>query len=417
MEKRKLRVGFCFFPYGGNGGISSEVPTVRNWIISTVLAAKADDRIHDIVHQDFSDTPITMTRNRAVVWGRENKVDVLVMVDSDMAPDMYVGHDPAAKPFFQSSFDFIYDRWDKGPHVVVAPYCGPPPHPLHGGESNVYVFHWTNSAPHTDPDGIDFALKGYTRSEAAVMTGIQECGAGPTGLVMYDMRAFDLIDPAKTVPALQQRGLNRREINALVTSFFDYEWTDIYHSQKASTEDVVNLRDISLIGMQTLGYNPLYCNWDSWAGHWKPMLVGKPTPLRVDQINQKYRLAVQENVRSDEKMRVLPMEQPASKPKVVEASRQAEPQKPTLHPDAQARQAQYMAATEPKQSEGQFGAPKSKTEEVVELFGPGFDENGNRITRRYTVQRNVGSVEQAGPFNHMTDGPVIPRGYGIPVSP
>jgi hypothetical protein len=239
-----------------------------------------------------------------------------------------------------------------------------------------------------------------------VMTGIQECGAGPTGLVMYDMRAFDLIDPAKTVPALQQRGLNRREINALVTSFFDYEWTDIYHWQKASTEDAVNLRDISLIGMQTLGYNPLYCNWDSWAGHWKPMLVGKPTPLRVDQINQKYLRAVQEDVRSDEKMRVLPMEQPARKPKVVEASRQAEPQKPTLHPDALARQAQYMAAGESK-------AAPSKTDEPVELFGPGFDENGNRITRRYTVQRNVGSVEQAGPPDH----PVIPRGYGILVSP
>src|SRR5690606_6163207 len=344
MEKRKLRVGFCFFPYGGNGGISSEVPTVRNWIISTVLAAKSDDRIHDIVHQDFSDTPITMTRNQAVLWARQNEVDVLVMVDSDMAPDMYVGHDPSAKPFFQSSFDFLYDRWDQGPHVVVAPYCGPPPHPLYGGESNVYVFKWVNYSPADDPDAPDFSLEGYTRFEALHMSGIQECGAGPTGLVMYDMRAFDLTDPKHDVEQLKRRGLSDREIKALVTSWYEYEWTDIYHSGKGSTEDVVNLRDISRVGMQTLGYNPLVRHWDAWAGHGEPFLVGKPHAITVDQVNAKYRRAVQRDRRSDERMvMVEPAQAPApTKPKKAPLTRG------DFHPDALARQAQYMAASEPK---------------------------------------------------------------------
>jgi hypothetical protein len=106
----------------------------------------------------------------------------------------------------------------------------------------------------------DFQLEMYDRHTAYKMAGIQECAALPTGLIMYDMRAFELTEP---------RSVNDKP-------WFYYEWNNHYCSEKASTEDVTQTRDLSMAGVQKLGYNPLYCNWDAWAGHWKPKCVGKP---------------------------------------------------------------------------------------------------------------------------------------------
>ena len=33
---QKFSVGFCTFSYGGNGGISSEVPDIREWMVPLV---------------------------------------------------------------------------------------------------------------------------------------------------------------------------------------------------------------------------------------------------------------------------------------------------------------------------------------------------------------------------------------------
>lgn len=249
---QKFKVGICTFSYGGNGGISSEVPDIREWAVPLVAEVAKDDRISDVRMWNLADTPITMTRNRAVLQAREHGIDILVMVDSDMKPDMYVGSDPLAKPFFQSSLDFIINHYHKGPVVVGVPYCGPPP------SECVYVFRWNNQQTgHPNPD---FQLEMYDRHTAVKMAGIQECAALPTGLIMYDMRCFELTEPKKPGDH----------------PWFYYEWTDIYASAKASTEDVTNTRDLSLVGTQKLGYNPVFCNWDAWAGHWKPKCVGKP---------------------------------------------------------------------------------------------------------------------------------------------
>jgi len=250
---RKFKVGICTFSYGGNGGISSEVPNIREWVVPLVAEVARDDRIADVRMWNLADTPITMTRNRAVLQAREHGIDVLVMVDSDMHPDLYMGQDPNAKPFFQSSFDFIDKHYHKGPVVIGVPYCGPPPNEC------VYVFRWTShQTGHPNPD---FQLEMYDRHTAVKMAGIQECAALPTGLIMYDMRCFDLTEPKKDGDH----------------PWFYYEWNDKYAAQKASTEDVTNTRDISLVGTQKLGYNPVLCNWDAWAGHWKPKCVGKPS--------------------------------------------------------------------------------------------------------------------------------------------
>lgn len=260
---QKFNVGFCTFSYGGNGGISSEVPDIREWITPLIAKLSKDERVAQIRMWNLSDTPITMTRNRAVIQARECGMDVLVMIDSDMKPDINNGFDPAAKPFFDSSFDFLVQHYPKGPCVIGAPYCGPPP------VENVYVFRWLNrESVNANPD---FQLEMYDRHTAVKMAGIQECAALPTGLIMYDMRAFALTEPQADADK----------------PWFYYEYKSKYQDEKASTEDVTMTRDLSLVGTQKLGYNPVFCNWDAWAGHWKPKCVGKPQVVEASNISEK----------------------------------------------------------------------------------------------------------------------------------
>lgn len=256
--QQKFNVGFVTFSYGGNGGISSEVPDVREWMIPLVSELSRDERVGEIRIWNLADTPITMTRNRAVLQAREFGVDVLVMIDSDMKPDL-----GGSKPFFQSSFDFLVNHYHKGPVIIGAPYCGPPP------AECVYVFRWQNQQS-LNPNP-DFQLEMYDRHTAVKMGGIQECAALPTGLIMYDMRVFELTEP-------KEEGDK---------PWFYYEHPDIYQSQKASTEDVTMTRDVSLVGTQKLGYNPVFCNWDAWAGHWKPKCVGKPIFIDAKGVSDK----------------------------------------------------------------------------------------------------------------------------------
>jgi predicted O-methyltransferase YrrM len=286
MQQRKLKLGVVAFPYSGSGGGNAETSDIRNWLIPTILKAKSDPRIEpEIWNQDYNDTPITMTRNRAVVDARRAGVDVLLMIDADMQPDCESGTDPEARPFFDTSFDFIYSRWDKGPHVVCAPYCGPPPFEW------VYVFYWETDE--TGGQNQSSKLTMYRREHAAIMKGIQPCAAQPTGLIMWDMRAFDLTDPKHQYDALIEQGVGPDEARLRVRSWFEYEWEDIYHSDKGSTEDVTATRDISMHGLLNLGYSPIYCNWDAWAGHHKNKVVRKPRVIFADTVSEKYRVAVE----------------------------------------------------------------------------------------------------------------------------
>jgi uncharacterized UPF0146 family protein len=50
---------------------------------------------------------------------------------------------------------------------------------------------------------------------------------------------------------------------------------------------VTQTRDLSLVGTTQLGYNPVFCNWDAWAGHWKPKCVGKPAILSASSVGHK----------------------------------------------------------------------------------------------------------------------------------
>lgn len=259
MPKYKLMI--ARFPYLGN-----EATECVDWLMDLMPRVVGDARF-DVTTWKEADTPITMTRNDCLEVAKRNKVDLVLMVDSDMAPDVLLGHEPAAKPFFQTSVEFMLNH--AGPCAVGAPYCGPPPH------ENVYVFEWQNFE--SGQPNRDLKLGQYTREDAFRQTGIKEVAALPTGLFLLDVRALKNID----------------------YPYFQYEYEgdgdECPHcgvrkpgpqNKKASTEDVVHTRDLSLNGVKQ------YCNWDAWAGHVKRKVVGKPLPLGVDILSKKLRDAM-----------------------------------------------------------------------------------------------------------------------------
>jgi predicted O-methyltransferase YrrM len=291
----KLKVFVGFPSYGGNGGISSEVPDIREWWVETVLAMKGDPRIADVAHRTLADTPITMVRNDFVRLAKDNGCHLLLMVDSDQSPNKHA-QEPWFKPFWDEAFTFMYDNYGKGPRLVFAPYVGP--------QENVYVFQWQdrgNKGLHSD-----FALEPYSRQHAAMMSGIQEAAAGPTGMILIDLRLCDLVAPSglpqlEVLERLQTGQMTVQEAQwALHEGYFHYEWETSYANKKASTEDVTFTRNVSLAGLEKLGYNPVYCAWDSWIGHHKPVNVGRPQRYTAEQVHATFQKAVLENGRANE---------------------------------------------------------------------------------------------------------------------
>lgn len=264
----KFSVMFARFPYGRR-----DEPDVTDWLMDTLMKAKSDPRISDVFNWRLDDTPIPMGRNRSIEQAKKLGADYLLMVDNDMAPDAYhvgnpnkVGIDVHARPFWDTSFDFMQKNLDD-PCIIAAPYCGPPP------IENVYVFRWADWQSQQPND--DGRLEQFSREEAATRAGIEEVGALPTGLILLDMRVFKNFEPP----------------------YFYYEWADEpFQTQKASTEDVTFTRDLSLQGTR------IFCNWDAWAGHWKWKCVGKPGLITVDSVRDKFVNAVKRNHNSKDRM-------------------------------------------------------------------------------------------------------------------
>ncbi len=236
------------FPYGG-----SERGEVVDWVADVTFWAAREERIKDFKIGKLNDTQITMTRNEAVRIAQDLKYDLLIMVDSDMAPDW----EPDGVKFLPAAFDFWWKH--AGPCVVAAPYCGPPP------DENPYAFLWRNAQ--NDTPEVEARLCMYTRDEAADLHGIKRVAALATGLILIDMKAFAAIeDPERP--------------------YFYYEFSDKRCCKKASTEDVTFSRDLDLAGV------PMYVAWDSWAGHSKNKIVRKPQPIRLPALPGKFVKAV-----------------------------------------------------------------------------------------------------------------------------
>lgn len=279
MRQRQLKVMIATFPYGGVGASSLETPDIRHWETRNVLWMSKDKRVQPfddwLPGRDYikiADTPISMTRNQSVVQARAAGADVLVMIDSDMRADCEFGIDPAATPFLPTAFNFLYNHWEKGPVVLAAPYCGASP------TNNVFAFHW-DSDRNPREDILNLKLQQYSRHEAYQLAGIQPIAAVGTGLMMFDMRIFDLLPPP----------------------WFYYTF-DAEHTRKLATEDCTFTRDIAMLGYLQLGYEPLLCCWSSWAGHWKPELIRKPQPMTSEMINDKFKQGVISRLKADERI-------------------------------------------------------------------------------------------------------------------
>lgn len=289
----KLNIFVGFPSYGGNGGIAAEHPDIREWWVETVLKMKADPRIGDIHTKTLNDTPCPMVRNRFVRLAKEHNCDLLLMVDSDQSPNLHRG-ESWFRPFWDVAFEEIYSHYHRGPLVVGAPYGGPP-----NGSENVYVFRWDNRGDRGDETSM--SLDQYSRHEASMMHGVQEAAALPTGLILYDMRLFDLVEPTAMTRGDALDAYKRGEISKAVAmsamneGYFYYEWKSRFADEKASTEDVQSTRDMSLAGMAVLGYNPVRCAWDSWIGHWKPWNVGRPKRYAVEDISATFVRAVEKS--------------------------------------------------------------------------------------------------------------------------
>lgn len=255
----KISVMIGRFPF-----LNQECPDSTDWLVATVLKAHGDSRIEHCETRRVDTTPITKGRNWMVEEAKRAKVDYLVMLDSDMCPDL---PGRGAKPFWESTLDFMLKN--RQPCMVAVPYCGPPP------LENVYVFRWAKwNNSNVSPDcRLDF----FSREEAAGLAGIQRVGALPTGLIMIDMRVFEKMTPP----------------------YFYYEYKDETQSELASTEDVTFTRDANMLGI------PIYCNWDAWAGHHKRYRVDKPLVIHSDHVRKNYTDAVLRQHHSQEKMVVL----------------------------------------------------------------------------------------------------------------
>lgn len=299
MTPAKVKVLFAFFVYAGNGGVAMQLPQITDWFAKLFYKMKQDPRIGEIATHRFGDVPLTMERNRVIAVAMAGGFDIVVMLDSDNIPDMYFTHTPEAKEFWDTSFNFTYDRLLRGlPTIVCSPYCGPPPHPVSGGEENVYMFY--AEAPENETKEPHFSFKAYSRTHAAQMRGIQEIAAGPTGVMMMTTNAAALMPIGKQTPEEILSDFKRGKISSErcerllnMKSWFFYEYTDTQQTQKASTEDVTFTREVQLAGLAKFHEPVVFCNWDAWAGHAKQKIVGKPTPIYMEQISDVYKEAIE----------------------------------------------------------------------------------------------------------------------------
>lgn len=239
-----------------------EDPDVTNYYAELLARLRNGDELSQQIGQVecrvYDDTPITMTRNRSVEDAKAAKADYMIMIDSDIKPELMLGIDPMAQRFFDSSFDFAIKH--EGPCIVAAPYCGPPPH------ENIYAFKVGNRQSDHPNKAADWSIEQFTREEAAQRSGIEQCMALATGLMLIDMRVFKLLKPP----------------------YFDYTYSDEFKQEKITTEDCYFTRNVVVSG------NKIYCNWYSWVGHWKYKCVSKPVVMTPDQVHNIYKEAFTE---------------------------------------------------------------------------------------------------------------------------
>lgn len=265
----KVSVCIYRFPFG-----DQEHATCSNWLMNALFTLHMHPRVEKVCTEIINDTPVDMSRNRALKHALDNKFDFAVFVDSDMFPDYEQAQrerDSRARPFFPDALNYALDPAHPASCIGV-PYCSAPP------EEQVLVMLWSQQETN-DPDG-KIRLDKYTREETIGKYGFEEVAALGTGLLLIPMRIIKQLPPP----------------------WFFYESGAIEWTQKDSSEDVVLTRDLSLAGIPQIVY------WSAWAGHWKMKLVTRPVGLPYDRIPKRMALAVRQQVALEQKARLAKTE-------------------------------------------------------------------------------------------------------------
>jgi len=249
----KIRIGIFRFPFD-----MKEISTTVDWLVRSCHYLNNHPRIETVATEAIVDTPVDMSRNRALKRAQELNLQFAVFIDSDMWPDYEFLHnqgqespEKGVQQFLPSALEFALQH--DGPCVVGAPYCTSPP------EERVLVMRWVTVE--TGAPAGNAQIKSVDRGEAVLLRGFEEVVALGTGLLLIDMRAIEL----------------------LPKPWFSYEFKDDAKTEKASTEDIVFTRDLHLLGV------PQYCFWNAWSGHWKTKMVTKPANIPLANISKAMR--------------------------------------------------------------------------------------------------------------------------------
>lgn len=250
----RIKVGIFRFPFD-----MKEMSSTVDWIIRACHYLNGHERVEVVASEAIADTPVDMSRNRALKRAKELGLHFALFIDADMWPDYEWLHNnctetESIKQFLPHALEFALAH--DGPCVIGAPYCCSPP------EERVLVMKW--AVKETDNPSMVAQIASYTRDEVIPKTGFESVAALATGLLLVDMRALDV----------------------LPEPYFSYQFKDDARTEKASTEDVVFTRDLHCLGV------PQYCFWSSWAGHWKSKMVPKPATIPIHMVPQAMRKVV-----------------------------------------------------------------------------------------------------------------------------
>lgn len=175
---------------------------------------------------------IAMNRNLLVKSAIEDGVDFLLMIDPDMAPDMYVDHCSGALSFIESSLQHLVEN----PFGIIgAPAVGEPP----DMKVNVFV---------NGPDGVGRRMTHAELLERVQDPRIEDVVAMGTGLMLIHMPIFC---------HLQQ-------------PYFQDEYTDNTFTELKKSQDIVFTERAHMAGI------PVWCNYYSFSGHVKSSILGCP---------------------------------------------------------------------------------------------------------------------------------------------
>ena len=184
---------------------------------------------------------VCTARNLAVETARERECDYLLMVDADSCPDCM----SQAPPFFDTSINHAMRLGQ--PCIISAPCVR--------ADGSVCIYQEIE-----DDDGRH--LIHVSPEAAARETGIQIVPAASLALCLIDMRCF----------------------YEAPRPFFRFYYTDKTESEIASGEEwfTMNCTERGI---------PVFCNWDSWCGHAKVKVLGKPpSPVAREATPQERRL-------------------------------------------------------------------------------------------------------------------------------